>query len=69
LDEKNLSSGRCLVLPIVVKQDPSVKRKNLIEFLVTGNLPPHEKVEYHLCIDAREKNDLCGPEGNKYKDK
>lgn len=69
LEEKNLSSGRCLLFPIVVKEEPSIKQKNMIDFLVTGYMPPQKKVEYYFCFDAREKNDLCGPEGNKYKDK
>jgi hypothetical protein len=69
LEEKNLSSGRCLLFPIVVKEDPIVKQKNMIDFLVTGYIPPPKKVEYHYCYDARERNELCGKEGTKYKSK
>jgi hypothetical protein len=48
--------GRCLYFP---------KKEGKINYLVNGIY----QNAYHFCLTAREQKDMCGEEGNHYKEK
>ena len=63
--------AKCVMFPIIEHEDIFQKRKEFIDFLVSGHEKPKKlkPIEYSLCCTAREFGHMCGNEGKKYEER
>jgi hypothetical protein len=67
--ESKPETGKCLLFPkIEYNIEPSNIDMNKYEYLVTGK-PFNNDTNYTECITARQLNNMCGEEGQYYREK
>ena len=68
---EQLLYGKCSFFPKIEPEDIYQKRRELLEFLVTGYEKPKvsKPTDYYFCSTVRDCEHMCGKEGKKYQEK
>jgi hypothetical protein len=63
-------NGKCSLFPKIENHDEYLNKKKISDFLIRGiQIKNEEKKDYYFCSTARSFNDMCGTNGERYKDK
>lgn len=68
LDSK-AENGKCALFIKKTTESEYAKRRQLIDFLVTGKNPPQIVLDYYYCCTARGDNDMCGEKGKRFEER
>ena len=66
IEKKPIHYSQCFLFPKIKKDSGFFQKQSTIYYLVTG-IKSEVKEIYYYCTLARQHENMCGLEGNKYK--